>query len=77
KAKQQANPRKRPSKKPAKTANGSNQCGAAGQKHGTGAKPPPKDPWQVPNAKKDGAGDVTKRKLSRKPTDDPDDPAPF
>nr|WP_026819713.1 HNH endonuclease signature motif containing protein [Arthrobacter castelli] len=101
KAKHQANPRKGPSKKPAKTANGSNQRGAAGQKHDTGVKPAkqangssrrgagnekrgtgpkttPKDPWQIPNAKKDSAaGDATNRQPSQKPPDDPDGPPPF
>ncbi|WP_155838575.1 HNH endonuclease signature motif containing protein [Arthrobacter castelli] len=61
--------------KPAKQAKGSNQRGAAGQKHDTGVKPPRKDPWQIPKAKKNGtAGDAMNRQPSQKPTDDP---APF
>ncbi len=63
--------------KPAKQANGSSRRGAGNGKRGTGPKSPPKDPWHVPNAKKDKAAGDAERKPSRKPTNDPDDPAPF
>ncbi|WP_051299225.1 HNH endonuclease signature motif containing protein [Arthrobacter castelli] len=60
--------------KPTKQANGSSRRGTGNEKHGTGAKPARKDPWQIPKAKTDDtAGNAT----NRKSVHDPDDPAPF